>query len=161
MAYSTEAQLRFNCRKLTATNFDTTQVALGIAEADKTVKTDLANIVDFTNVPANSTGTGFPDFLNLLSQYKTAEKCLVSAYGAAREAEQVSDIQHWQKEYDDLLADVKAGKVTLALTTGTSISKGTVTYTNACKRNVAPRLGDGEFGDFQDEDDQADERPLN
>ena len=51
--------------------------------------------------------------LNLLAIYKSVELVLTKLYGAARQADQVSDIDYWKKKYNELLGSVLAGDVFL------------------------------------------------
>lgn len=115
-----------------------------IVLADKKVKEDLSNIYDMTAVDAAVTT---PDPVNELSRFKTNEWVLVKLFGAKRSIEEVSDIQYWQREYNDKLAAIVAGSVALG-----PLALTTQAFSNVCKKDVLPALGHGKYGGFIDED---------
>ena len=154
MAYSTETELRNNLSVATADRIASIVVTTRIAQADLRIKADLSKIIDFDEI-----GTT-PTFINLLSQYKTAELCLVYAYGTKRKADEQTDIDYWKKEYNNLIDMINNDEVELVDGDGTSISTGHQTFTNTAKNNIEPALGIDKYGDFIDKDDLEDERPI-
>lgn len=170
MAYSTVAQLRNNVTKADSSEITDPNVDDRIAEADKEVEQDLANWIDFTLVPAIGDSPATPDFINKLSQYKTAELVLIKLFGAKRAADEVSDIQYWEKKYSNpdpasgetigLLERITAGGIPLELSDGTDISKTSNKFTQDSRDNIKPALGLDELGEFESEEDLEDERPI-
>lgn len=159
MAYSTLAELRGKLKQLTITMQSDATVTANILEADKEIKTDLAGIIDFDLVPADSTDSTFPIFLNTLSKWKTCEICLVYQYSVKRETTQVDDISYYRDKYDDLIQRIRDGFIILELSDGTSIAGslgGSSTYTNP-KKGISPALGTGDYGNFQDDADKEDD----
>ena len=148
--YSTVAQLRANIKGATETNISDASVTDRITNADNVVESDLSAIIDFTLIVTT------PKFINLLSQYKTCELCLVYLHGAKREALTVSDVDYWMKKYDALLKKVLDGEVVLEDDGGISISGGATTYTNP-KEGIIPALGMGEYGEHESYDDMKDD----
>ena len=158
MAYSTIAELRANTLKITTSVLDDTAVTGRIGLADKRVETDLGNIIDFSLVPSIGSTPDTPDYINLLSQYKTAEYCLVTAYGAKRETKD-TDVEYWQECYNKLLESILAGSVSLELSDGTGIGKGTATFSRDSRDGVEPEFGTSKWGKFQTNSDLQNERP--
>ena len=146
MAYSTITELRNNIVKLTVTEMADAQVTPRIAEADKCVKTDLGRVVDFTLV--TDTPTGCPVPINQLSQYKTCELSLVFKYSAKRMDMEQTDYMYWQKAYNDLLARILAGEVTVGTPATT-----TDTFEQDHRKGIEPALGQGMDGEWVDDDD--------
>jgi len=160
-AYSTEAQLRANHKRLTAASLPTSDAENRIDAADRKVRADLANIIDFSLVTIAATDSNFPEFLNLAAQYKAVELALVYLYGAIRRANEQGDIDYWKDEYNKIVEEIYSGKYTLELGDGTSIAGGTsLAYSQDAKPNIAPALGEGEFLEYQDYDDLEEGRPL-
>lgn len=159
--YSTVTQLRNNIKLIDTDIMDDAQVTTRIVEADKEIRKKLSNLIDFSLLPSDPTDADFPEFINLLSQYKTAELCLVYAYGALARAKEQPDRVYWADLFKDNLADILAGKVALELPdSGTSIGSGTATFSQDSKPGVAPALGEGEFADNVTDDELLEERPL-
>lgn len=156
MAYSTVAQLRENEKELVRTppiiNAIVTQ---RIAMSDNIVKIDLGNVVDFSAMPEIVDTPATPNYINLCSQYKTVEMCLVYFYSAKRDITEVSDIQYWQKMYDDLVQQIKDGLVDLA-----GFGTGVVAFQNRAKPDVEPALGGGAYGEFKNLEDLQRDRPI-
>lgn len=150
MAYSTVAQLRANIKGATETNIDDTIVTDRIANADNEIESLLSSVIDFTLIVTT------PDFINLLSQWKTCELSLVYLHGAKREALTVSDVDYWMKKFDALIAKILNGEIPLEDGTGISISGGATTYTNP-KDGIIPGLGMGEYGEHESNDDLKDD----
>jgi hypothetical protein len=140
--YSTTAQLRNNCQNLTTAVISDVQVLTRIAMADNTIETDLSKVADFTLMPVT-----IIDTINLLSQYKTAELSLVYAYSAKRLKDSESDINYWKKLYDDLIAKILAGEISLGV-----IAKTIFAYSNESRDGVTPALGLGERGEYANDE---------
>jgi len=117
MAFSTPAQVRASTDKL-LNETDVTALTLTgrIAEADKIIIVDLSSLYSQSQLEdlgsANLT-------LNLLSVYKSVELTLSKLYGAARQADEISDIDYWRKMYDALLKKIMNGEI--SLTGGTTV----------------------------------------
>ena len=126
-------------------------VELIIDQADNIIESDLSKVIDFDEVTALDDLTT-PNYINLLSQYKTAERCLVSKFGAKRLVEEQSDRQYWETEYNDLIEDIIDGTVDIA-----DEALGTSSFQNNVRNDVKPALGQGEQGGFIDEDDLEDQ----
>jgi hypothetical protein len=155
--YSSIAELRATLKTITTAMMDDAKVTVQIENADDELKTDLSGIIDFSLVPAASTDTNFPIFINLLSKWKTCELCLVYVYSAKRETTQVDDVTYWKNKYDELIKKIRDGLVTLALPDGTVISGvSSMTYTNP-KSGVKPYFGTGPYGEFQSDADKKDD----
>jgi len=151
--YSTVSQLRSNVPRITVDVMETEDVIDKINQADSILEQDLANVVDFTSMPSITDDPATPNYINLLSQYKTAEMCLVSRYGAKRRVEEQSDRQYWERMYNELLQKILAGGVDLG-----DYSAGTSTFDYNTKEDVPPALGMGEYGGHIDESDLETQR---
>ena len=126
MAYSTTTQLQNNVQ-VAVNTFDagaelTAKLNEAIVTSDKRVNIDVANVIDTSLIPATGDSPATPDFINLLSQYKAAEICLVRMTGARRVVQEENDIQYWKQCYDELLKQILEGKVPLVLSDGTNTS---------------------------------------
>lgn len=154
MSYSTIAELRANSSLLTLGNIADADVTNRITQADNIIESDLSNYIDFTLI------TTTPKYINLLSQYKTCELCLVYLYAATRKAEDSSDIEYWKNNYNLLLQKIIDGAIILTDGSGVSIAKGTSTFSNNAKEGIKPALGMGEFGDFKSKSDLLLDRPV-
>lgn len=156
MPYSIEAEFRANVSPGTVANISQANVLLRITQADLKIQTDLSQIIDFTAIVVT------PTFLNVLSQYKVAELCLVYMYGRKRKVDEVSDIDYWIYEYKNLLKKIIGGEVLLedGSSPAVSISKGKQTFTNTAKSGIEPAMGSGDWGEFKTKDDLLDERPT-
>ncbi len=167
--YSTKEQLRANVPKLSAAAYVDASVDVKIAQADKIIAQDLANIIDFSLVPNITASPATPDFINLLSQYKTAEMSLTAKFGIKREITEVSDIQYWQKMYSNpnpgagetlgLLEKIKSGAIELELSDGTAIGTGVGTFTRDSKDGIEPALGQAKYGEFANNRELLQKRP--
>ena len=111
-----------------------------IAQAEDIIKSDLSGVLDFDLIDAAVT---VPDYIRMLSQYKTAEMCLVSTFGAKRMIEEQSDRQYWERMYKNLKENVLAGNVPLG---AFGLAGGA--FQNNVRENITPALGTGEFGGF-------------
>jgi hypothetical protein len=145
--YSSITQLRNNVSILKIAVIPDADVEDRIDEADKTIQTDLSKVIDFTTITAND-GSTTPIYINKLSQYKTAELCLVKMYGAKRQLEDQSDRQYWERMYNELKEMILDGSIDI-----TDEAKGSQTFQNNTKENVPPALGMGEYSGHIDEDD--------
>jgi len=146
MAFSTSAQLRTNVPRITVVVMPDVDVDERIADADKIVRVDLGNIIDFTLVI--DTPAGCSNYINKLSQYKTAERSLVAKQSAKRMMEEITDWQYWQDEYKILLESILAGEVDLG-----AVALGGTVFTNSHREGIEPALGQGEEGEYLDDDD--------
>jgi len=153
--YSTVTQLRNNVPRITAGVLDDALITSRISEADKKVETDLGNIVDFSAMPLITDIPATPDYINLASQYKTAELSLVAVFSSKRMAVEVTDWEYWQTKYNDLIADILAGNVALgAFASGTSVFNSD----NFPRDGIEPALGQAKYGEWANEDDIEDIR---
>lgn len=160
--YSSIAQLRLNLipvQDATRPNCDNTSVQDRIDHADDDIVMDLEKYIDFSQVPsAGYTDSNFPKWLNHLSQYKSCIHMLVKLHGAKRAADEVSDIQYWEKEYDKLFEKVTKNRTEAVLPDGTNISKGQFDI-KVGRTSINPVLGSGKYGQFENEGDLAQDRP--
>lgn len=156
MAYSTIAQFRGNVSIGTTTNIADAIVTDRIATADKIVTADLNSVITFSAIVVT------PSFIELLSQYKTAELCLVYMFGKKRRVDEVDDIDYWIKKYNELIEKILKGEIALedGSTPAVSIAKGQQTFGNTAKSGIKPALGTGQFADWQSKSDLLDERPI-
>ena len=146
MAYSSVAQFRSNIPRIPIGTMADAAVEDRIDFADDQVEVDLSKVVDFTLV--TDTPAGCPTFINKLSQYKTAEMCCVSKFGAKRMVEEQSDRQYWERMYNDLLKAIMASEIDLD-----DVGFAGMDYTNDVKNDVQPALGMGEEGEYVNETD--------
>ncbi len=170
MAFSTIAQLRKNVIQVDTTEMSDADVTLRIAQADKEINQDLANYIDFSLVPAIGDSLATPNYINLLSQYKTAEFVLAALHGGGRKIDEVSDVQYYEKRYSNpnpsvneregLLERIMSGSIPLVLSDGTSIAGTSHKFIQDSRKGIKPALGDDEFGEFADEDELKEKRPI-
>lgn len=142
--YSTITQLRENVLRIEAGSFDDNAVIRRIAQADAMLEVDLSNMVDFTDMPIVP---NTPDYINKLSQYKTAELCLVALFSAKRMVLEPSDWEYWKKLYDDLLNKILSGDIKIA-----SLGTSEFGTSNFPKNTIEPALGQNKRGEFADND---------
>lgn len=140
--YSTIAELRANERLLTVSVIADDEVTTRILMADKIMQTDLSKAVDFTLLVAP-----IPDYIGLLSQYKSCELSLVYAYSAKRLKDNQSDIKYWQDMYKILLDKILAGEIALGVA-----GLGTFDFDNAHRKDITPALGLDEHGGFANDE---------
>jgi hypothetical protein len=155
--YSTVAELRGNGNNFSLIHsIDLTDIIVTarIVEADKIVEADLSKIIDFSLIVTT------PIFINLLSQYKTCEKCLVWLYSRKRKGKEDDDIQYWIDQYKILLEKILDGEVELVDGGGIAIGGTTQIFENDAKPNIEPALGLGEYGGFLNKDDLENIRPI-
>lgn len=156
MAYSTVDQLRNNEKELLRDPPITDAIVTQRIEmSDNIVKIDLGNVINFTGMPEIVDVPATPNYINLCSQYKTVEMCLVYFYSAKRDIDEVSDIQYWQKLYNDLVQQIKDGLIELG-----DFGTGVQTFSNRAKPEVEPALGTDKYGEFEDLEDLQSERPI-
>lgn len=146
MAYSTSTQLRANVPRLNTTVLPDADADLRIDEADKQIRSDLNNIIDFTLV--TDTPGGCPVYINKLSQYKTAELSLVRAFSSKRMDVQITDWEYWQTQYKELLNKILNGEINVS-----AVSDGTDTFQNRSRSGIEPALGQGEYSEYVNNDD--------
>jgi hypothetical protein len=114
MAYCTTTEVRNYDEKLTST-VDVTEakIAHRIVQAENVVRVDLSTMIsaaDLNTLMASAT----PSLTaKLLTIYKSVELVLVSDYGAFRKADEVTDVQYFQKAYNDLLKKLLDGKISI------------------------------------------------
>ena len=154
MAYSTQTQLENNVKILEKTFTDATQrqelAEERIALADNIVKTDIGNIIDVSLIPAVDASPATPVYVNLLSQYKSAEFTLRRLIGVKRRSTELDDISEWERLYNDLLERIQNGQVELELSDGTGIGTGITTVSQDAFENVNPDFGFDEYGKYSD-----------
>lgn len=114
MAYCTASQVRASNTKLSSSDdISDAEIEDRIAEADATIIVDLSGML----TEAEITSLGATNkVINLLSRWKSVELSLSYLYGAARQADQVSDVDYWRKKYDNLLARIISGEIILSAT---------------------------------------------
>lgn len=96
-----------------------------------------------------------PDFINLLSQYKTAEMALVYLYSRKRQGKEDDDIQYWHDMYMSLLDKVLNGEISLG-----DYSLGIGKFANTARNGVKPALGVGKWGGHYYKEDMQIDRPT-
>jgi hypothetical protein len=149
---SSVAQLRSNVPIIDITVLADASVEDRIDEADKFIESKLSKIIDFDEV-TYADGTTTPEYINLLSQYKTAELSLVAVYGLKRDVDGQVDIEYWKKAFMELLMEIMNGEIDI-----TDEAIGSIAFTNNVREDVPPALGMGEQGGFIDEDDLGTQR---
>lgn len=156
MAYSTVAQIKANETELNSSNYDAV-ITDRIAQADKIIETEFANVIDFTSMPAIGDTPATPDYVNLLSQYKATELSLVYYHSAKRDVTEVNDIKYYIDMYNNLKKQILDGTIDLG-----DYGLGLTTYDSdyMAKPDVAPVFGEAEYGDYISDTDLADEREL-
>jgi len=150
--YSTVAQARSNSSKITTDAMTNDEVTAMIEEADARVQEEFGKWLDFSDV-GTYPGTDFPKLINMLSQYMTAILCLQHIFGAVRQAEEVSDIQWFEKELDRWRTKFENGDIPDGLGT-----VSTNEYEQTKRVGVRPALGGDELGEFADDDEMEDLR---
>lgn len=79
-----------------------------IAKTETIIYSDLSPVIDETTL---GTAGSSSKTINLLAIYKAVELTLVYYHGAARQAEEVSDVQYWRKLYEELRDKILAGEI--------------------------------------------------
>ena len=155
MAFSTETELKDNV-KVIENGFTSTEITaiFGSREAiSKTIiKQDLANCIDFTKVKEINQSPKTPDFINLLSQYKTAELTYVRLGSVKRKFNEIDDRMFWENMYNKLFEDIKGGKIELIDSNGKSVGTGITKFDHTSKKDVKPRFGFRKYGIFADDE---------
>ena len=136
--YSTIPEFRSNVGRIPIAVMADVEVTDKIAQAEDIIKSDLSGVIDFVVVDAAVT---VPNYIRMLSQYKVAEMCIVSTFGAKRMVEDQSDRQYWERMYKELKKSVLAGNVPLG---AFGLAGGT--FQNNVREKITPALGTGEFG---------------
>jgi len=154
MPYSTVTELRNNAKLVTIDLMDDTKVTDRIIQADKYIKSRLTGIIDFSLIITT------PDYINLLSQYKTAELCFIYLYGAKREAKNVNDVEYWRQNFEDLINSIIEGEVKLIDGSGNNIQDDTNLINNISRPDIKPAFGLGDYGEFLDIEELQDKRPV-
>jgi hypothetical protein len=155
--YSTVAELRANLPTILSTVYDDTKVGTRITQADINVIVDLSGVVDFDAVDALAT---VPNVINLLSQYKTAEKVIYANYGLKITTSEIPDIEYWRAQYNTLIDKVIAGEINILDVDGNSVMAGISSFSNYAKNNIRPALGNDKYGEFISKGDLESERPY-
>ena len=161
MAYSSVAQLYSNVKLIAASYAEPgrgTFALAAITTADQNVRVDIGNVVNTALIPVYGANPNTPEFVNLLSQYKSAEISLVRMSGAHRQVTEIGDIDYWKGMYTTLLATVLAGKIPFTLSNGNSIGTGVMTFSNDALPDVEPYFGNDKYGGWADKDDLIDIR---
>lgn len=120
-----------------------------ICEADNTIIVDLSPLYSETEITTlgqtNKT-------LNLLSTWKSVELCLARLFGAARQVDQVSDIDYWRKKYETLLDKVLSGEVQIT-SSGVEPANKPIVTSSTYRLKLFPTKGISDFeqGSIDDE----------
>jgi hypothetical protein len=143
MAFSTIAQVRACNDKLELTaDVADANITDRIAEADDTIYVDLSGM--FTEAQLTTLGSSNKT-LNLLSKWKATELVLSRAFGAARQADAVSDVDYWRKKYDDLIQRVLNGEITLTTSSGVEPTNKPVITSSTYRKKLFPAKGIADF----------------
>lgn len=112
MAFSTTEEIRASNDKL-ASEVDISDVVITdrISEADDTIIVDLSS--KYSETTLTSLGSTCK-VLNLLSRWKSVELTLSRIFGAARQVDQVSDVDYWRKKYDTLIKRILSEEISLS-----------------------------------------------
>ncbi len=151
MAFCTIAQVRACNDKLESTDdVADANITDRISEADDTIYVDLSG--SFTEAELTALGSSNKT-LNLLGKWKAVELTLSRAFGAARQVDTISDIDYWRKKYDDLLAKVLNGEITLTTSTGVEPTNKPVITSSTYRKKLFPTKGVPNFeeGSVDDE----------
>lgn len=121
-----------------------------IAEADNTIYVDLSSLYSEAALTALGSSN---KVLNLLSTWKSVELSLSRLFGAARQVDQVSDIDYWRKKYDALITRILKNEITLTTTSGVEpINKPVITSSSYTKKLFPTKgISDFEEGSVDDE----------
>lgn len=161
MAYSSATQVRNKCGEITTDVISDVNLALRIVDADKEVEDDLQNFIDFDLVPAHDATVPTPNFINLLSIYKTIQFVLAGEFAKKRGMQTDGDLKYYMDEYKRILKNAKRGVYKFELSDGTSIQNGDAgRYSDSGGTNVKPPFGEGPFGEFLSESQLEERRPL-
>ncbi len=158
MAFSTATELQNNVKMIEAT-FVTSPTPTEfsderIAFADKVVKIDCSNLIDFSQVPDDAT----TPVVNILSQYKAAELSLRRIAGIKRRQNENDDLSEWVKMYNDLKVKIAAGSVAVELADGTSVKKSVSTFRNTARPSIRPEQGYDKYGEWLNNTDMQELR---
>ena len=143
MAFCTIAQVRACNDKLESTDdVADANITDRIAEADDTIYVDLSGL--FTEAELTALGASNKT-LNLLSKWKAVELTISRAFGAARQADTVSDVDYWRKKYDDLLQRILDGEITLTTSSGVEPTNKPVITGSTYRKKLFPTKGIADF----------------
>lgn len=119
MSFCTESQVRNSDKKFESTS-DVSQIVIldRISVAEDIVKVSLSPIISETEL---DTVGSTSKIINLLTTYKAVELTLVAYYGVSRKVDELTDVQYFQKQFNDLLNKVLDGTI--------KIISGTTDYT--------------------------------
>lgn len=121
MAYCTVTEVRNEDKKFAKVE-DVTEETIThrIARAEEVIKVDLSSVISETELDTISATS---KAVKSLAIYKAVELALVAYYGAGRKTDELSDVQYYQKEYNNLLAKILNGDIILVTPTGSSSPK--------------------------------------
>jgi len=146
--YCTADQVRAANDKLTIEDISDSTIEDRIGEADKTIKVDLSGKYTSTVLDALDSSN---KVVNLLSVWKSVELCLARLFGAARQVDQISDIDYWRKKYDALLQKILQDEIVLTSTSGTKNKPVITSATYRKKLFPTKGLANFEQGSVDDE----------
>ena len=155
--YCTVAQVRASNKKLTnETEILTADIEDRIAESEDVVEIDLSPLMTEAEISALGSSA---KVINLMTLYKTIEKCLVYYYGATRNIKDISDIQYYQDMYNDLLKKVLNGEIKIE-ESGTEYGAPSYPKSTSSTHNlkIYPRKGVEGFQNNGMDDDYKDDR---
>lgn len=140
MAFTTATEVRSSTDKFTDTDdVPNTLLENRISEASDILISDLSGIVSEDDLVSMGSGS---KVLNQLATYKSVEISLVRLYGASRQADVITDVQYWEKRYNELLGKVLNGDV--EITDGTDVLSATsipVATANSKNAKMYPEKG--------------------
>jgi len=150
MAFCTADQVRACNDKLIEDDISDLVVVDRIGEADDTIYVDLSAL--YTEAELTALGASNKT-LNLLSKWKAVELSLSRLFGAARQADQVSDVDYWRKKYDVLLQRILNSEITLTTSSGVEPMNKPIITSSAYRKKLFPTKGldDFEQGAIDDE----------
>lgn len=125
--------------------FSDAEIQALIDRADTMIKSELSSRIDFSRVPDIGTAPP-PDAITNLSIYKTTELALVTMHGPQRKVAEISDIQYWQNQYRDMVAQVQCGSVILLDPNGNTLYQAGARFRNTDSTN--PAFGDTKYGEY-------------
>ena len=116
MIFTTISEVRDSTNKIKDTvDVPDTLIENRIEAAEKKMIADLSGCASKAELEAMGSNS---ETLSNLATYKSVELTLVRVLGASRQADTVSDVQYWEKQYSVLLLKVKNGEV--EITDGTT-----------------------------------------
>jgi len=126
--------------------FSDSEIQALIDRADIQIRSDLSTRIDFSKVTA--IGDTYPtnEPIQTLSIFKTTELALVSMHGAQRTVQQITDVQYWQKEYQELREKLFEGSVILVDANGNPLYWPGQRFRNTDR--TLPAFGDTKYGEY-------------